>query len=138
MREYWWLCSLAMWNYFSVFVDGGSLSPEWNDNSTTPGGVQANNSLGYALFNDYARKVIAKPDQATLESMHNASGASGYAPNANTNRIMYTPYATPDTFSTTVWPNAVAQPGASFLETSSIFSTYLYACLLYTSPSPRD
>jgi len=127
MREYWWLCSLAMWNYFSVFVDGGSLSPEWNDNSTTPGGVQANNSLGYALFNDYARKVIAKPDQATLESMHNASGASGYAPNANTNRIMYTPYATPDTFSTTVWPNAVAQPGASFLETSSIFSTYLYA-----------
>ena len=127
MREYYYLLTLGMWEYFSVFVDGGSLSPEWNDNSRTQAGIQTNNSLGYALYNDYGKKILAKPSQTILTAMHTASAASGYAPNANTNRIMYTPYATPATFSTTVWPNAVAPSGASFLETNSIFSTSLYA-----------
>ena len=125
MREYYFLLTLGMWEWFS-YVDGGSLSPEWNDNSRTQSGVQSNNPLGYALYNNYGRKVISKPNGSIMTSMHNVSGASGWAPNANTNRIAYTPYATSDTFSTTVWPNAVAQPGASFLETNSIFSTSLY------------
>ena len=55
-----------MWEYFSVFVDGGSLSPEWNDNSRTQAGIQTNNSLGYALYNDYGKKILAKPSQTIL------------------------------------------------------------------------
>ena len=39
-----------MWE-FSEFWEGGSLSPEWNDNARTPEGVLANNPLGYELYN---------------------------------------------------------------------------------------
>ena len=127
MREYYYLLTMGMWGYFSSVIPGGSLSPEWNDNSRTSAGVQTNNSLGWDLVEQYGKKVIVRPNVNNLTGMYQASGSSSWAPSANTNRIIYTPYATPDTFSTTVWPNAVAQPGASFLETSSIFSTYLYA-----------
>jgi subtilisin family serine protease len=101
MREYYYLLTLSMWDYFS-FVDGGSLSPEWNDNSRTPSGIQTNNSLGYALYNDYGKKVLTKPSETVLDSMHATSGPSGWVPNANTNRIIYTPYATANTFTTSV------------------------------------
>ena len=61
-----------MWDYFS-FIDGGSLSPEWNDNSRTPAGVQTNNSLGYTLYETYGKKVLAKPSETVLDTMHAAS-----------------------------------------------------------------
>ena len=58
-REYQYLLCYAMWEYYSVYVDGGSLSPEWNDNSRTQAGVLTNNPLGYALFNNFISKVIS-------------------------------------------------------------------------------
>jgi hypothetical protein len=100
MREYYYLLTISMWDYFS-FVDGGSLSPEWNDNSRTPSGVQSNNPLGYALYNDYGKKVLTKPIETVLDSMHATSGSSGWVPNANTNLIMHTPFASAESFTTT-------------------------------------
>ena len=96
-REYQYLLCYAMWEYYSVYVDGGSLSPEWNDNSRTQAGVLTNNPLGYALFNNFISKVISKPTEATLNAMFAVSGASGYIPVENTNRIFYTPFASKDT-----------------------------------------
>jgi len=101
MREYYYLLTLAMWEYFS-FASGGSLSPEWNDNSRTPSGVQTNNSLGYALYNSYGKKVLAKPSETILDAMHATDAVSGWVPTQNTNRIIYTPFATADTFTTSV------------------------------------
>jgi hypothetical protein len=100
MREYYYLLTISMWDYFS-FVDGGSLSPEWNDNSRTPSGVQSNNPLGYALYNDYGKKVLTKPIETVLDLMHATSGSSGWVPNANTNLIMHTPFASAESFTTT-------------------------------------
>lgn len=102
MREYYYLLTLGMWEYFSVFVSGGSLSPEWNDNSRTQAGIQTNNSLGYALYNDYGKKILAKPSQTILTAIHASGATSGWVPNANTNRIMYTPFANANTFTTSV------------------------------------
>ena len=96
-REYQYLLCYAMWEYYSVYVDGGSLSPEWNDNSRTQAGVLTNNPLGYALFNNFISKVISKPTEATLNAMFAVSGASGYIPVENTNRILYTPFNSKDT-----------------------------------------
>ena len=96
-REYLYLLIFAMWEYITVYIDGGSLSPEWNDNSTTQAGVQTNNPLGYALYNNFISKVISKPTQATLDAMFAVSGASGYIPVENTNRILYTPFNNKDT-----------------------------------------
>lgn len=101
MREYYYLLTLSMWDYFS-FVDGGSLSPEWNDNSRTPAGVQTNNSLGYTLYETYGKKVFAKPSETVLDAMHATGAASGWVPTANTNRIIYTPFANAETFTTSV------------------------------------
>ena len=98
-REYQFLLCFAMWEYISVYISGGSLSPEWNDNSKTQAGVQTNNPLGYALFNNFISKVIAKPTQATLDTMFAVSGASGYIPVENTNRILYTPFNLKNTLS---------------------------------------
>ena len=86
-----------MWEYITVYISGGSLSPEWNDNSRTQAGVQTNNPLGYALYNNFISKVISKPTQATLDAMFAVSGASGYIPVENTNRILYTPFNSKDT-----------------------------------------
>ena len=96
-REYQYLLCYAMWEYYSVYVDGGSLSPEWNDNSRTQAGVLTNNPLGYALFNNFISKVISKPTEATLNVMFAVSGPSGYIPVENTNRILYTPFSSKDT-----------------------------------------
>jgi hypothetical protein len=64
----------------SVYWDGGSLSPEWDDSLKTPAGMLANNPLGYALFNTYFAPVLSKPDFATIESIfgENDTGVSGY------------------------------------------------------------
>ena len=101
MREYYYLLTLSMWDYFS-FISGGSLSPEWNDNSRTPAGVQTNNSLGYTLYETYGKKVLTKPSETVLDAMHTVSAASGWVANSNTNRIMYTPFANTNTFTTSV------------------------------------
>ena len=100
MREYYYLLTLAMWEYFS-FASGGSLSPEWNDNSRTQSGVQSNNPLGYALYNSYGKKVLTKPIETVLDAMHATSGPSGWIPTANTNLIMHTPFASAESFTTT-------------------------------------
>jgi len=96
-REYQYLLIFAMWEYITVYISGGSLSPEWNDNSRTQAGVLANNPLGYALYNNFISKIISKPTQATLDAMFAVSGPSGYIPVQNTNRVLYTPFNQKDT-----------------------------------------
>ena len=77
--EYTYLINWSMWD-MSVYWDGGSLSPEWDDSLKTPAGMLANNPLGYALFNTYFAPVLSKPDFATIESIfgENDTGVSGY------------------------------------------------------------
>jgi hypothetical protein len=89
---------MGMWGYFSSVIPGGSLSPEWNDNSRTSSGVQTNNSLGWDLVEQYGKKVIVRPNVNNLNGMYQASGPSSWAPSANTNRIIYTPFATSETY----------------------------------------
>jgi len=80
-----------MWEYSSLW-DGGSLSPEWNDNSRTPSGIQTNNPLGYALYNDYIKPVLTKPSKTVLQNIFQdgdvgdptVAGSSGYTPEAST------------------------------------------------------
>ena len=81
LKEYQYLLTYGMWDY-SEFWDGGSLSPEWNDNARTPEGVLANNPLGYELFNTYLKPVISKPSKEILRNMFkdNDEGDSGYTP----------------------------------------------------------
>ena len=81
LKEYQYLLTYGMWDY-SEFWDGGSLSPEWNDNARTPEGVLANNPLGYELFNTYLKPVISKPSKEILRNMFkdNDQGDSGYTP----------------------------------------------------------
>jgi hypothetical protein len=77
--EYTYLVNWSMWD-MSVYWDGGSLSPEWDDSLKTPAGMLANNPLGYALFNTYFAPVLSKPNFATIESIfgENDTGVSGY------------------------------------------------------------
>lgn len=81
--EYTYLVNWSMWD-MSVYWDGGSLSPEWDDSLKTPAGMLANNPLGYALFNTYFAPVLSKPDFATIESIfgENDTGVSGYVVDA--------------------------------------------------------
>ena len=84
-KEYMYLLTFAMFEYTSLW-DGGSLSPEWNDNARTPAGVQSNNPLGYALFNTYMLPVMSKPSLVTMRNIFQngdvgnpaVAGASGY------------------------------------------------------------
>ncbi|MHA2402689.1 MAG: hypothetical protein ACXADH_06820, partial [Candidatus Kariarchaeaceae archaeon] len=77
--EYTYLINWSMWD-MSVYWNGGSLSPEWDDSLKTPAGMLANNPLGYALFNTYFAPVLSKPNFATIESIFgdNDTGVSGY------------------------------------------------------------
>ena len=70
-----------MWE-FSEFWEGGSLSPEWNDNGRTPSGILANNPLGYKIYTTYFKPVISKPSKVTLREIFqdNDQGDSGYVP----------------------------------------------------------
>ena len=81
LKEYQYLLTYGMWE-FSEFWDGGSLSPEWNDNARTPSGILANNPLGYALYNKYFAPVISKPSKEVLRTIFqdNDQGESGYIP----------------------------------------------------------
>ena len=78
--EYQYLLTFGMWEFGTELWDGGSLAPEWSDNANTPEGIQQNNPLGYALFNNYIAPVISKPNIVTLRSMFqdNDQGESGY------------------------------------------------------------
>jgi uncharacterized repeat protein (TIGR02543 family) len=78
--EYQYLLTFGMWEFGTELWDGGSLAPEWSDNANTPEGIQQNNPLGYALFNNYMAPVLSKPSIATLRSIFqdNDAGQSGY------------------------------------------------------------
>jgi subtilisin family serine protease len=90
-KEYLYLLNFNMWEYSSLW-SGGSLSPEWNDNSRTVAGIQTNNPLGYALYNDYIKPVLTKPSLTTIRSIFQdgdvgdptVAGSSGYTPEAST------------------------------------------------------
>ena len=90
-KEYLYLLNFNMWEYSSLW-DGGSLSPEWNDNSRTPSGIQTNNPLGYALYNKYIKPVLTKPSKTVLQNIFQdgdvgdptVAGSSGYTPEAST------------------------------------------------------
>ena len=81
LKEYQYLLTYGMWE-FSEFWEGGSLSPEWNDNARTPEGIQQNNPLGYALYNTYFAPVVSIPSKEVLRSIFqdNDQGESGYTP----------------------------------------------------------
>ena len=84
-KEYTYLLNFNMWEFGSEFwPDGGSLAPEWADSARTVEGIQANNPLGYALFQKYFDPVLSKPDAGTLRNMFqdNDSGLSGYVPDS--------------------------------------------------------
>ena len=78
--EYQYLLTFGMWEFGSELWEGGSLAPEWSDNANTPEGIQQNNPLGYALFNNYIAPVLSKPSIATLRLIFqdNDGGISGY------------------------------------------------------------
>ena len=81
LKEYQYLLTFGMWE-FSEFWEGGSLSPEWNDNARTQSGILANNPLGHELYNTYFKPVISIPSKATLREIFqdNDQGESGYVP----------------------------------------------------------
>jgi hypothetical protein len=93
-KEYLYLLNFNMWEYSSLW-DGGSLSPEWNDNSRTPSGIQTNNPLGYALYNKYIKPVLTKPSKTVLQNIFQdgdvgdptVAGSSGYTPEVGTGLI---------------------------------------------------
>ena len=79
LKEYQYLLTYGMWG-FNEFWEGGSLSPECNDNARTPEGVLANNPLGYELYNAYFKPVISIPSKEILRAIFqdNDQGESGY------------------------------------------------------------
>ena len=79
LKEYQYLLTYGMWE-FNEFWEGGSLSPEWNDNARTPEGVLANNPLGYELYNTYFKPVISIPSKDILREIFQDGdqGESGY------------------------------------------------------------
>ena len=93
-KEYLYLLNFNMWEYSSLW-SGGSLSPEWNDNSRTPSGIQTNNPLGYALYNKYIKPVLTKPSKTVLQNIFQdgdvgdptIAGSSGYTPEVGTGLI---------------------------------------------------
>jgi hypothetical protein len=82
LKEYLYLLNFNMWKFGSEFWENQSLSPEWSDSMRTPADIQANNPLGYDLFNTYVKPVLSRPDVATLRSIFqdNDGGVSGYIP----------------------------------------------------------
>jgi uncharacterized repeat protein (TIGR02543 family) len=80
--EYQYLLTFGMWEFGTKLWEGGSLEPEWSDNANTPEGIQQNNPLGFALFNNYIAPVLSKPSIASLRLIFqdNDGGVSGYVP----------------------------------------------------------
>ena len=89
VKEYLYLLNFCMFDYSDLW-SGGSLAPEWSDSVKTPAGIQANNPLGYALFNTNIADVISKPSLATIRTIFQdgdvgdptVAGASGYSADA--------------------------------------------------------
>ena len=89
VKEYLYLLNFCMFEYSDLW-DGGSLAPEWTDDMRTQAGIQANNPLGYALFNTHIADVISKPALATIRTIFQdgdvgdptVAGASGYSADA--------------------------------------------------------
>ena len=83
MKEYMYLLNYNMWEFGKEFWEGGTLAPEWNDNSRSPQSIQTNNPLGYSLFNDYFAPVLSKSSIETLRLIFqdNDKGESGYITN---------------------------------------------------------
>jgi hypothetical protein len=109
-KEYMYLLNFGMWE-MSEFWEGGSLSPEWNDNMRTPSGIQTNNILGYNLFNSYFAPVLTKPSFVTLRNIFqdNHGGVSGYvADDCITPTPTVSPTVTP--VPPTATPTATPQP----------------------------
>ena len=79
-KEYLYLLNFGMWEYGQEFWENGSLAPEWDDKARTPSGVQQHNPLGYALFNNYLKPVLSKPNLSDLRTIFqdNDAGVSGY------------------------------------------------------------
>ena len=79
-KEYAYLLTFGMWEYITVYVDGGTLAPEWANTARTQAGIQSVNPLGFALYNDFFAKMIAKPTITQLETMFidGNLGTSGY------------------------------------------------------------
>ena len=80
MREYVYILTYAECDYITDFVDGGTLAPEWSDNSRTPAQVAVNNPLGHALYTDYISKIISKPSGSILNEIFSPNAPSGYIP----------------------------------------------------------
>jgi plastocyanin len=89
VKEYLYLLNFCMFEY-STLWEGNSLAPEWTDDMRTQAGIQANNPLGYALFNTHIADVISKPALATIRTIFQdgdvgnptVAGASGYVADA--------------------------------------------------------
>ena len=79
-KEYLYLLNFGMWEYGQEFWENGTLAPEWNDNARSPSGVQQNNPLGFALFNNYINPVLSKPSLTDLRTIFqdNDGGVFGY------------------------------------------------------------
>jgi len=127
-KEYMYLLNFGMWE-MSEFWDGGSLSPEWNDNMRTPSGIQTNNILGYNLFNSYFAPVLTKPSFVTLRNIfqNNGGGVSGYFAD---DCITPTPTPTPSV-TTTVTPSISVSPTPS----SSVVSSSVWQLRRIIDPS---
>ncbi|MEE2773274.1 MAG: lectin-like protein, partial [Pseudomonadota bacterium] len=98
MREYVYLLTYAEWDYINEFVDGGTLAPEWADNSRTPEEVAINNPLGHELYTKYISTIVAKPSEVTLKEIFSPGASSGYIasspyeyPSVNTERVSTNP-----------------------------------------------
>jgi hypothetical protein len=117
-KEYMYLLNFGMWE-MSEFWEGGSLSPEWNDNMRTPSGIQTNNILGYNLFNSYFAPVLTKPSFVTLRNIFqdNHGGVSGYVAD---DCITPTPTPTP---TPSITPTNTITPTPSFTPTNTITPT---------------
>ncbi|PQM59940.1 MAG: hypothetical protein CML40_07105 [Rhodobacteraceae bacterium] len=98
MREYVYLLTYAEWDYITEFVDGGTLAPEWSDNSRTPEQVAINNPLGHALYTNYISKIISKPDESVLKEIFSPNAPSGYV---SSDQLGYDSYFSNDTLSST-------------------------------------
>ena len=124
-KEYMYLLNFGMWE-MSEFWDGGSLSPEWNDNMRTPSGIQTNNILGYNLFNSYFAPVLTKPSFVTLRNIfqNNGGGVSGYFADD-----CITPTPTPT-------PSPTGTPTPSITPSSSLTPTPTNTPTPSTTPSP--
>jgi hypothetical protein len=67
-KEYLYFLNWSMWA-MSEFWDGSSKAPEWSDSVRTADGIEANNPLGYDLFNTYIAPVLNRPNFTALRSI---------------------------------------------------------------------